>query len=84
MLARLGGVGGRGLFLILAPRQEREGDGLRRVHDAELTPLGADHANLRRLDAMIAADGRERVDVATLIRARAGAAPGRRKRIGHQ
>ncbi len=63
---------------------KREIDGFRSIEDAELLALGRDHAHLWNLDAVIAADGREWVDIATLIRARAGAAPGGRKRIGHQ
>ena len=37
------------------------------IEHAELLALGRDHANLRDLDAVVAADGRERVDIATMI-----------------
>ena len=65
------------------PYLKREVDGLGRVEDAQLLAFGGDHPDLRNLDAVVAADGRERVVVTTLI-GWTIAATGGGKRIGHQ
>jgi len=57
--------------------------GLRRIQNPQLLALWRNYPNCRGLDAMIAANGRERVDIATLIRAWAAGASGR-ERSGHQ
>ena len=52
---------------------EREIDGFRRFQNPELLTFGRNNPHSRSLDAVVAADGRERVDIATLIRTGAAA-----------
>ena len=62
---------------------QREVDRLGGVDDPELFALGGDQPHLRHLDPVVAADGREGVDVATL-KGSGAAAWGGRRREGHQ
>jgi len=75
--------GGSGDFDEIEVELEREGDGLRRIHDPELAAFGADHANLRRLDPHVAPDCGEGIVVATVVAVIGRAAAGRRGRKCH-
>ncbi len=61
------------------PVLQREIDGLGGIDDPQLFSLGGDQPHLRHLDPVIAADGREGVDVATLVGTGAAAWGGGRR-----